>query len=366
MTRFVFFTSLPDVGGHTTITLALARLSREMFDDMLVIAKEMPGHGTSADALAELQAAGIATLVIRGDGSAGAPRTLFDLARSPWRRPDAFLAMGMRHLSPTLCLALRARRSIYYHITHEISPKMDRMLGFYSQFFDRVAFISPTTERVWKKGRGRNAATFSITQPSEVQLELDDRRRRDDPIRFGFIGRLSEGKGCLVLLRFAESGTTPCSLRVAGDGELASAFERTRSLVEGPVSVRFDGPFSPAARQDYLGEFFSDIDYLVVPSQDDREGIPTAILEALGAGVPVIATRTGGMRAFDDPEFGWPEMSCVTLVDKEELESALELLARRPRPPRSLQTACREYYGERFSDRALLDAWRRALGATVS
>jgi glycosyltransferase involved in cell wall biosynthesis len=355
MNRLLFFTSLPEIGGHTTITVALVRLLRNLFDEVIVIAKEMPGHGTSSEAVGALHAVGATTHVFAGRIP---PVTLWRVGAG---RRTALLAMGMRHLSPLLCCVWRPSRSIYYHITHDLTPKVSLGLEWYSRVFDEIAFISPATERMWKSSLPRPTATRSLLQPSARITPSGEMVDRSGPIRFGFVGRLTEGKGCRVLIDFAQSGTVPCELVVAGGGGFASEFRALHSGSGRPVKVRFDGPFSPADQAGYLANLFAEVDYLVVPSQDELEGLPTVILEALGGGVPVIATRTGGMRAFDDPNFQWGVPGCVELVDPNRVGAALSERAALPRPSPQLKRACIEYYDSRFSQHALFDAWREAL-----
>jgi glycosyltransferase involved in cell wall biosynthesis len=354
MEKFIFFTSLPEVGGHTTITLGIVRLVRDWFKSVLVVIKEIPGHGTSASALETLHEMGVETLVL--DGSAGMPGVAQWARLLQWRRSDVFLVMGMRHLSPILACVLGARRSFYYHITHDLSPRVSASLRTYAKFFTSTGFISPATERAWLILEGRRIRTFAVTQPIDWQSKHLGGGDGSGPIRFGFIGRLNEGKGCAALVRFVETCRTPCSLRVAGSGEFAGRF---RELAAGQhrVSVRFDGAFSSNERESYLTTFFAEIDYLVVPSQDDLEGIPTVILEALSAGVPAIVTRAGGMTAFDLPEFGCGETGCVQVVPKDAVDDTLSRLAAESRPDATLKEACRSYFRKQFSDEAVRSVW---------
>jgi glycosyltransferase involved in cell wall biosynthesis len=363
MDRFVFFTSLPEVGGHTTITVGLLRLVRGWFGRVLVVVKEMPGHGTSASALEALAGMGVETMVL--NGKAGLPRVLQWAGLVRWRRPAVFLAMGMRHLSPVLALLLGARQSFYYHITHDLGGRVGGMLRSYARFFTAIGFISPATERIWGAREGRGVRTFSVTQPIDWEPGEPVRIPDEGPPRFGFIGRLNEGKGCGILVRFVETCVVPCSLRVAGAGEYAARFKGLASGGQA-VRVRFDGAFPPEERGKYLADFFAEIDYLVVPSQDDLEGIPTVILEALSAGVPAVVTRAGGMEAFDFPEFGCGRSPCLRLVAKEDVEASLFRLAVEPRPEAEVREACRSYFRTRFSEGAVRAVWEKLLRGRMS
>ncbi len=359
MNQLVFFTSLPKVGGHTTISVELVRLLRPLFNDIQVIVREMAGHGTSTEATDELIKLGATVFYLPGSSVTQDLGKLMSLACRRGTRPDVFLSMGMRHFSPVLALMLRPVRSVYYHITHELTPSVVKTLNFYSRFFSKLAFISPATESEFLKLRSTPEGIVSITQPIGSSSPVMRNHGLTGPIRFGFIGRLNADKGCELLRAFATSSEVPCSLRIAGAGEYGAIFADMADNPLGQAKVQFDGAFDSASRERYLGNFFESIDYLVVPSQDDREGIPTVILESLRAGVPVLATRTGGMRAFDIPDFGCP--SCVKLFPKETMLSEMRHVASQSRPGTGQADECIDYFKKHFSNDTLLAQWRAVL-----
>jgi glycosyltransferase involved in cell wall biosynthesis len=106
------------------------------------------------------------------------------------------------------------------------------------------------------------------------------------------IGRLASVKGFPVLFaacrRLSEQGLG-WSLRIAGDGPERAALEgRARAL--GLIDhIDFLGPLAPAAVQAELRA----AGMLVLPSF--LEGIPVVLMEAMAAGVPVVASRVGGV-----------------------------------------------------------------------
>lgn len=353
--RFVFFTSLPNVGGHTTISVELVKLLRPLFRNITLISREMPGHGTSEGAVNTLRRLDTNVVKLSGVGLAGDLRTVWGDRHLCLGRPNIFLAMGMRHLSPILSLVSRAEKSFYYHITHELDSRTLTQLRFYAPFFSSLIFISPATESQWAALGRKTIPTYSLLQPVGAADQVARRDTGDRQISFGFIGRLNEGKGSRLLLDFAEACPVPCRVRVAGSGEFAGSFEGLAKRRDLPVRVRFDGPFTPEDRTRYFEDFFSDIDYLLVPSQDDREGIPTVILESLRAGVPVVATATGGMTAFENPSFG--DSACVRLTSRDGFLTELGYLLKQTAPMQSQRDACRDLFVRRFSDQAAFKAW---------
>jgi glycosyltransferase involved in cell wall biosynthesis len=100
----------------------------------------------------------------------------------------------------------------------------------------------------------------------------------------GFAGRLSPEKGVETLLDAARM-SPDISFRLAGDGPL---MQQLRS--QAPPNVEFLGLIG---RQE-LCRFYEGARILVVPSTC-FEMCPTTILEGMAAGLPVIASRLGGM-----------------------------------------------------------------------
>lgn len=115
------------------------------------------------------------------------------------------------------------------------------------------------------------------------------------------VARLTEQKGHAVLLDALARirGQMPGLVcLVAGDGPLRAALEqRARALGLGHA-VRFLG-----SRRD-VADLMAAADALVLPSL--FEGLPLVVLEAMAAGLPVVATRIGGTsEAVEDGVSGW-------------------------------------------------------------
>jgi len=129
-------------------------------------------------------------------------------------------------------------------------------------------------------------------------------------LRFGYIGQFAPHKGADHLLRafrlaalqrMAKGEAVP-ELRLYGPAPNAAymrqlhalAAERDPLLID---KISFEGRFE--ARE--LSRVLSDIDVLVAPSRWP-ENAPLAVLEALSAGLPVIAPRLGGLPELLDPD----------------------------------------------------------------
>jgi len=129
-----------------------------------------------------------------------------------------------------------------------------------------------------------------------------------------FIGRLVPQKNPALFLAMAQAvvrSGLKCGFLLVGDGPLRTILaDQTRTLGI-QDAVRFTGVRNDVSR--ILGV----IDLLVLTS--DWEGLPNVILEALAAGVPVVATRVGGVgEVLEDGVTGYivPPRDLPTLIDR--------------------------------------------------
>ncbi len=99
-----------------------------------------------------------------------------------------------------------------------------------------------------------------------------------------FAGRMSPEKGVDILLSAAERMPN-VPFKVAGDGPLLSEM-----MARAPANVEFLGRLGP----DELREFYGKSQLVVVPSVW-FEQFPIVVLEAMARGLPVIASRIGGL-----------------------------------------------------------------------
>jgi hypothetical protein len=80
--------------------------------------------------------------------------------------------------------------------------------------------------------------------------------------------------------------------------------------------------------------------------------------------VPVVATRTGGVKAFEMKELGPAEVDVVRLVPKEDVSRELVELVSQSPPLEAISPKCRAYYARYFSDAVLHEHWSTLLGVT--
>jgi glycosyltransferase involved in cell wall biosynthesis len=372
--RLVLFTSLPRVGGHSALTGGLCRLVRDHFDAVDIWCKPMPDHGHSTAMAAHLESLGCRITMLAGTaGHPHPPAMLGALARARAHRTETvFVALAMRHLSVLLSAALRPARSVYYHITHDLNPGTVRRLKFCARAFDHLAFICPATFHAFP-GAASNSRFSWVPQSSQMPVAnlpaiLEARRRRraaNATPRFGLLGRLTPEKGALEIARFADSTRHPCEIHVAGTGPGENEFSRRAASPPAGKAARvvFHGAYDPANRADFLHDFFSAIDLLLVPSQDAWETLSMVALEGLQHGTPALLSNAGGLGSFGMPDLGPAPPEVIRLTPAPSFTEALGESAGRPLPdPDATAAACLKYYGDYFCDDRIRGRWLGMLG----
>ena len=190
----------------------------------------------------------------------------------------------------------------------------------------RAAVLHASSEQEAQDNRVRFPGSDIVTIPFGHHVPDQSRRIEDGTmLRLLFLGRLDPKKGLENLIeacRIRKSRPTGAwSLVIAGDGEARYATS-LRALIESKglserVTVVGD---VQGERKD---ELFSRSDVLVVPSH--TENFARVVVEALGHGIPVIASRGTPWQRIED-------VGCGLWVDNspDSLAAAIERISRLP------------------------------------
>lgn len=196
-----------------------------------------------------------------------------------------------------------------------------------------------------------------VTIPSGIDLDAAAKAPAaadlpGEPPRVLFAGRLEPGKGAqetLVAMAALRSQGTRADVLVAGEGPLRAELERLAPWAHF-LGYRHDLPAVLKA-----------CDVLALPSRN--EGTPRVITEAMACGVPVVATRVGGIP--EQVDHGASGL-LVPVGDRAALREALRSLLADP-AMRSRMGSAGEARAKQFSRDAMLattDAVYRGLLAT--
>ncbi|MEM1344317.1 MAG: glycosyltransferase [Pseudomonadota bacterium] len=184
------------------------------------------------------------------------------------------------------------------------------------------------------------------------------------PGRVLAIGRLVAKKAPHLSIRaFARAAAAypEAHLDIVGEGPLREACEAEIAAhrLEGRVTLHGSRPHAEVQR--LMAEAAVFAQHSVEAPDGDIEGLPVAVLEAMAAAVPVLATRHSGIpEAVAEGETG-------LLVDEHDVEAMAEALCRLlgdPTQARAMGVAGRARVMERFSNEISLAGLRRILGLT--
>lgn len=142
---------------------------------------------------------------------------------------------------------------------------------------------------------GIDASKFGSADRSPdgaVELEMRSRVRGARKTVL-FVGRLVPVKGAHVLIDAASHLPSDVDVVIAGDGPMRAELERRNRQLGS--AARFSGLLAFDRRHELIGT----ADVVVVPSIEmpggRTEGLPVVALEAMAAGVPVVASSVGGL-----------------------------------------------------------------------
>jgi glycosyltransferase involved in cell wall biosynthesis len=188
--------------------------------------------------------------------------------------------------------------------------------------------------------------------PNGIAVRRREPPPRHDPVVIGTAALLERRKGIDVLLEASTRLATPHRLVIYGDGPLRDELEALARRLGAPAE--FLG-FVPG-----FADRIEELDVFVLPSRG--ENLPIAILEAMAAAVPVVATRVGGVpEVVVDEETGL----IVEPDDVEGLAAALDRVAAddllRERFGRAGATRVAERFDARSTARQMVDLYRGLL-----
>ena len=218
-----------------------------------------------------------------------------------------------------------------------------RLLG---RFANRVVFCSEFVQRNLRQRPG--AADRVIPNGVVFPPFLPDKRRGPGQELLS-VGRLSRAKGLDILLTAVTrvaNDAPGLRLSIAGEGELQDELLALRGqlgLDDRVALLGFCGDVS---------SLMAASDVFVMPSL--WEGLPIALLEAVAAGLPVVATAVGAIpEVITNGETGW----LVPPGDAEALAGALREALLQPEEARRRAVAAFESANTRYSVDAMVGSF---------
>jgi glycosyltransferase involved in cell wall biosynthesis len=216
-----------------------------------------------------------------------------------------------------------------------VSAPLARLLGRFGVSPDRIY----TMPNAWSGDLPlpRDAARQRLGLPLDAWI-------------IGWVGRLSREKGPDVMMRAFRRLPLDARLSMVGEGPLRSSLEAEASRAGLSERVRWHGPVPDA------GLLMSAFDAVALSSR--TEGTPMTVLEAMAAGVPVVATSVGGV-----PDLlGGGAGMLVPSEDATALTLGLERLRTDPRLVAEQVAMARRRLEQDFGPEAWLDRHEELYG----
>ena len=220
--------------------------------------------------------------------------------------------------------------------------------------------LLPITRRIWRGAyrvvtNSDNLRRLALASTPDVDIDVilngttvtatRGPRETRTGVRILVVSRLIARKGIdTLIMALAKPGNEDLSLDIAGEGPDGRALRRLAHACGVAGRVRFQGFVSRAG----LATLYADADIFVLASL--AESCSMALLEAMGAGLPLVATRVGG--TVELVEHGSNGL-LFKPQDVEELAAALHTLARNPALRQRFAAANRAQAHQQFSWRAV-------------
>lgn len=227
----------------------------------------------------------------------------------------------------TALARLRGMRLVLHHHSFAYLDQPSRLTSWLTRAAGAGALHVALSQRMAERLRERYPVVRETLAMSNAALLLGDRASSAlDTARalatIGCIGNLSAEKGVFDFLdvcQATQDAGLPIRGCLAGPFQDAGTERAVYARLETLPHVEYIGPVYGEAKQ----RFYAGIDVLLFPTRYRNEAEPLVVLEALGAGVPVIAFARGAIPEYVDENCG-----AVVPVGGDFVAAALAVLRR--------------------------------------
>lgn len=248
------------------------------------------------------------------------------------------------------------------HMTREVINKSDALISVSAALKEAANAIAPSKKQIKIIYNGCDQNSFA-RQPEQRSLMRSKLSIGLKEKVLAFVGNISEDKGVFELLRAFQSVLSKNNcirLLLAGSGDKKdiSEFNLLISSLHLKPKVNWLGKLAHAE----IASLMSSADIFVFPSH--HEGLPNAVLEAMSCGLPIIATRIGGIpEAVEHNQSGL----LVPAKDVSALANAIEFMVKNADSAKEMGERGREIIKNKFNWQAnaenMLQVYREIIGA---
>lgn len=216
-----------------------------------------------------------------------------------------------------------------------------------------VGISNNILQRFLSFGYFSKATTHVIYNTREIPLSpFPEKRQKNQPIRFGYLGTLSKVKGLEWLIEQFNLLNFDASLHIAGKGE--KTYEKHLKELADNAQIQFVGYVDP-------NDFFKTIDVLIVPSLWE-EPLGMVAIEALAHHLPVIANKRGGLQ--ETVKDGVNGMYCYD-QDPNSLGDVMQKFYDHPKLHYSFSQAARQSVGPILDSNRMIGEYELVIKNTL-
>ncbi|MEO8066923.1 MAG: glycosyltransferase [Flavobacteriales bacterium] len=267
-----------------------------------------------------------------------------------------------------VCRALDIPLAVHFHGVDAFSTKLLHEQGNYADLLREAAAIVVVSREMERQILSLGAEQERVHYNCYgIDVErFSTGGHGAGPKRFIAIGRFVEKKAPqLTLAAFNKAWVQDRSLRLTmiGDGPLLPG---CRQFVEDNAmkeAVEFAGVLEHGQVADRLRNALAFVQHSIISSDNDHEGTPLAVLEAMASGVPVIATRHAGIP--DVVQHGVHGLLCDE-HDVEAMAEHLLALAHDPQRASDMGRACRANVEAHYTLEGSITGLQRILASVSS
>ena len=194
------------------------------------------------------------------------------------------------------------RKKVIYHIhSSEYYQKYNAGSKFYKRLCnyilhhaDRVGCLTPKWKDLFtqKFGLSNSIVIHNMVSPPDFDFHNRKSHQEGEPIRFAFLGLIDEKKGIFDLVNMIAEHKTcfqgKVIIHIGGEGKS----DQLKSIIE-ENGLQDIIDYKGWVNEEGKNILFHEVNGFILPSYN--EGLPVCILEAMSFGLPIIATRVGGI-----------------------------------------------------------------------
>lgn len=347
------------VGGIFRHILDVANGQIERGHHVGIVADSITGGERAATVLKEIEPRlklGVRRVAIRREPRFADAMVWTEIAGLIWKlKPDVLHGHGAK-AGAYVRLRPHSKRTIRVYTPHggSLHYPLDTLKGnFYSRL--ERALMNNTELFLFESAFARDTYQRTVGTPTGGVVrcvfngvtaeEFDPVERAEDATDIVYVGEFRHIKGADLLVDAVaqlHAGGRKVTLTLGGDGEETAALKAQVESLGLSDAIRFIGHVKPRYG-------FSKGRLLVVPSRGDS--MPYVVIEAGAAGIPMIASRIGGI-----PEiFGADSPALFAPSNPEAMAEAIAAALDDPQTTAQRAASLRERISAHFSQAAMVD-----------